>query len=392
MGEFLERALSYILMVVICATIYVSYFHQKKNTIKSNSPQAEFVAHEVKENPSTKNLNQNLNEPLGNCSREPIGTSRSLTKNARIRQSLTAVNGIKKAVVVAVIDTGAEVEHASLSRSIWSNPGESGLDAVGLRKETNGIDDDQNGFIDDVHGWNFVSDNNDLSDHHGHGTHFSGIIKNVSDDGAPPLTQIMILKYVDPLVPNSDNLEKTRRAINYAVMMKAQIINYSGGGSEGSSKEYEEIRKADKSGILFVAAAGNEHSNSDINPYYPADYKLENIISVAAIDPYQNTLNFSNYGTRSVDISAPGERIFSLLPNQQSGCMSGTSQAAAVVSGHAAMLLADGPADMLPMDLKSIIVASAKKSPSLKNKSKSQGFVDLEEASKLINIISDLSK
>lgn len=248
-------------------------------------------------------------------------------------------------IVVAVIDTGIDIKHEDLQGNFWTNPGESGLDENGKDKATNKIDDDKNGFVDDVHGWNFVSNNNILTDNHGHGTHIAGTIgaaagnkKGIS--GISPKVSLMILKYFDPKVPTTDNLKNTISAINYAVKMQANIINYSGGGIEYSKEEHDAVAEAEKKGILFVAAAGNERSNSDKNHYYPADYKLDNIVSVTAYDPAVEVLASSNYGIETVDIAAPGQNVLSTLPGNNYGYMTGTSQATAFVSGAAVLVMA----------------------------------------------------
>lgn len=247
-------------------------------------------------------------------------------------------------IVVAIADTGIDVNHPDLKNNLWKNPGETGLDKNGKDKATNGVDDDGNGYVDDVHGWNFVNNNHDLTDNHGHGTHIAGIIgaeggNNYGVTGVAPKVSLMVLKYFDP---NSagDNLKNTIRAFNYAVQMNAHIINYSGGGLEFSPPEYNAVKRAEQKGILFVAAAGNERTNSDFNKYYPADYPLDNIISVTAINPTLRVLSSSNYGVNTVDIAAPGENIYSTLPNKSFGPMTGTSQATAFVSGVAALLMA----------------------------------------------------
>ena len=250
-----------------------------------------------------------------------------------------------KKIVVAVIDTGLDIQHEDITQNLWKNPGESGKDSKGRNKATNGIDDDNNGYVDDVNGWNFVTNNNSLVDNHGHGTHISGIVGAVGGNGkgisgVSPKVSLMTLKYFDPKSLGSNNLENTVKAIHYAIENGAQIINYSGGGTDFSLKEKEAIVRAQKKGILFVAAAGNERSNSDQNKYYPADYDLDNIISVTAIDPSKNILPSSNYGQITVDIAAPGKQIYSTLPNGKYGPMTGTSQATAFVSGVAALIMA----------------------------------------------------
>ena len=246
-------------------------------------------------------------------------------------------------VVVAVIDTGIDIRHEDLKNNLWVNKGESGFDKKGRDKATNGIDDDRNGFIDDVHGYNFVSDNGNLKDNHGHGCHVSGIIgaeggNGVGVSGVSPKVSIMTLKYYDPHTRGSQNLDNTVRAIHYAVQMKADIINYSGGGLQYSQSEFDAIQLARKKGILFVAAAGNEASNSDVSSYYPANYPLDNVISVTAHQPKAKKVDSSNWGKSTVHLTAPGKHIFSTLPNAKYGSMTGTSQATAFVSGVAALV------------------------------------------------------
>ncbi len=241
-------------------------------------------------------------------------------------------------VVVAVIDTGVDIRHSSLKNSIWTNPGESGKDQYGRDKENNHIDDDGNGFIDDVHGWNFVDNNNDVTDRHGHGTHISGIIKSqfltqLADKRDAADLKLMVLKYYSPEAKEVDNIAFSTAAIRYANKMKASLINYSGGGATKFLSEYQAIQESQKNGILFIAAAGNSKENIDFKKYYPANYDLTNIISVAATDQKGDLVAFSNYGINSVDIAAPGQFIASTLPNNQYGIMSGTSQATAYVTG-----------------------------------------------------------
>lgn len=244
-------------------------------------------------------------------------------KQTDVKKAWSITQGSKN-VVVAVIDTGVDVEQEDLKNNLWINP-----------NPTKG----------DIHGWNFVADNHDLSDNHGHGTHIAGIIgaeggngKGIS--GVSPQVSLMILKYYDPQSRGSDNLKNTIRAIHYAIDNGAHIINYSGGGLEYSAEERAAIERARRRGILFVAAAGNEKSNSDIKKYYPADYDLDNIISVTALNQNQEVLPSSNYGVKTVHIAAPGNNIYSTLPNNRYGHMTGTSQATAFVSGVAALILA----------------------------------------------------
>lgn len=287
-------------------------------------------------------------------------------------------------IVVAVIDTGIDVKHEDLAGNLWRNPGESGKDAQGRDKATNGIDDDNNGYVDDVYGWNFVSNNNKLDDNHGHGTHIAGIIGAEAGNGRgitgiAPEVSLMILKYYDPKVPGTDNLRNTVSAIRYAVKMGANIINYSGGGTEFSKEEHDVIAEAEKKGILFVAAAGNERSNSDQHHYYPADYKLSNIISVTAIDPATQVLASSNYGIETVDIAAPGQNILSCLPGNSYGYMTGTSQATAFVSGAGALVMAHKQS-FKAVDVKKYILATGDAQTQLAGKTKTSRQLNLYKA------------
>jgi hypothetical protein len=255
----------------------------------------------------------------------------------------TSLDRCSQDVVVAVVDTGIDYTHVDLKRNIWVNKGETGRDASGRDKSSNGIDDDGNGFVDDVVGYDFVNNQPLPYDTHGHGTHIAGIIGAESSDGVGvvgvcPNVTIMSLKYYDNSGIGYNNLQNTVRAIQYAVKMGANIINYSGGGADPAPSEKAAIEEAQRKGILFVAAAGNDGHNNDYIPYFPASYGLDNIISVASINPQNKLLPSSNYGPRSVNIAAPGYAIISSLPGSKFGTMSGTSQATAFVTGAAALL------------------------------------------------------
>lgn len=304
-------------------------------------------------------------------------------QNSDASRAWSVSKGSRK-VVVAVIDTGSDLEHEDLKGNYWVNSGETGLDAQGRNKATNGIDDDGNGFVDDVNGWNFVSNNTDLRDNHGHGTHIAGIIGAQAGNkkgiaGISPEVSLMVLKYYDPKVPNTDNLKNTVSAIRYAVKMKANVINYSGGGLEYSQEERDAIEEARKEGILFVAAAGNEKSNSDQHKYYPADYGLSNIISVTAIDPSTQVLPSSNYGTQTVDIAAPGQNILSTLPGSSYGFLTGTSQATAFVTGAAVLVMAHRPTFSVD-DVKKYILATGDSKTSLLAKTRTSRQLNLFKA------------
>ncbi len=286
-------------------------------------------------------------------------------------------------VTVAVIDTGLDVLHPAFSNKLWMNPGEMGLDSRGKQKSDNRIDDDGNGFIDDLHGWNFTENQNRFPDKIGHGTHISGLI--AAEDscsnfrGLAPNSKIMVLKYYEAGQSGKETLDKSIMAMEYAIKMGAQIINYSGGGNLPSDKELEALKRAEEKGIIVIAAAGNEKQQADKAPYYPASYKLKNILSVAAASTDFDLAKFSNYGLENVHIAAPGVDIISTLPGSRYGRLSGTSQATAFVTGVVAILLGREP-DLSPQQIIRRLQASRRYLASLEAKTQFQGLVDVGSA------------
>lgn len=285
----------------------------------------------------------------------------------------TSAKALNENVVVAVIDTGIDTEHKDLKKSIWINTGESGKDLQGRDKSRNGIDDDDNGYTDDVNGWNFVDNNNQVMDSEGHGTHVAGIINTQyaqKKHGKTDL-QIMALKYYSSKVSNQINIINTIKAIHYATRMKAQIVNYSAGGALPEFYELQAIQNARKLGIMMVVAAGNEQEDTDVVRYYPASYRLDNMISVAALQKDGGLTSFSNYGKNTVDIAAPGKLIYSTLPKNRYGFLSGTSQATAFVTGHLAAVIADKKPATYKLAIESLF-KQAVYSPALKGRTKFQ--------------------
>jgi len=209
-------------------------------------------------------------------------------------------------VVIAVVDTGVAYDHPDLSGNIWSNAGETSC--------ADGIDNDGNGYIDDCRGWDFVGNDNDPTDYNGHGTHVAGTIAAAGNNGNGT-TGVMWQAKIMPLrflgINGSGTTADAVSAILYANAKGAHVINNSWGGSGYSQALKDAI---DASNAVVVCAAGNNSSNNDKSPFYPAGFDSANIISVAATDSRDILASFSNYGKRSVDLAAPGSNIYSTIP------------------------------------------------------------------------------
>lgn len=246
-------------------------------------------------------------------------------------------------VVVAVIDSGVDYSHPDLAANMWQNPGEIA---------NNGIDDDGNGYIDDIYGIDSSHGDSDPFDDNEHGTHVAGTIAAVMNNdkgvvGVAPQTKIIACKFLDSF--GGGDTSAAIECLDYLYDLKVNqgvnlvATNNSWGGGGHSQILKDAIERHNQEGILFIAAAGNSSQNIDQFPSYPAGYDNDNIISVAAIDEYDQLAYFSNYGTTNVDIAAPGVGIYSTLPNGRYGSMDGTSMAAPHVTGAVALLAAQFP-------------------------------------------------
>jgi subtilisin family serine protease len=223
--------------------------------------------------------------------------------------------------VVGVIDTGLDITHPDLVSNLWTNPGEI---------PGNGIDDDHNGYVDDVHGYDFALGTGTLTDSGFHGTHVAGTVaasgnNNIGVIGVDFQAHLMTLKVSD----DGSNMLTSAiiAAIQYATMMKTRgvdvvALNASYGGGSPSSVESSAMQAAGNAGIVFCAAAGNNNADNDTTSVYPASYRLNNMIVVAASDQDDNLASFSNYGAATVDLAAPGVNILSCLPVALAGDLS----------------------------------------------------------------------
>jgi subtilisin family serine protease len=278
-------------------------------------------------------------------------------------------------VVVAVIDTGVDYNHPDLTGNLWKNP---------FEIPANNTDDDNNGVIDDVFGANFVNPttSGDPFDDNKHGTHVSGTIGAVTNNGAGVAgtswkVKIMGLKFL--AANGSGTTVGAIRAIEYGIKMEADIMNNSWGGGGFSQALADAIGKANDAGILFVAAAGNNNIDNDVTPFYPAGYNVANVVSVMATDQNDAKANFSHRGATSVDLAAPGVAILSTTPGNTFSTFNGTSMATPHVSGAAALLEAqDSTRDAAA--LKKLLMDTVDVIPALSGTSVTGGRLNLAKA------------
>ena len=271
-------------------------------------------------------------------------------------------------IVVASIDTGVDYNHEDLKDNMWVN----GPEATG----TPGVDDDGNGFIDDIHGYDFRNDDGDPMDDNGHGTHTSGTIGAVGDNGIGVVGVCWKVKIIALKFLNENGIGSAADAIKcieYATMMGARLSNNSWGGGGKSIPLAIAIWK----GPLFIAAAGNDGRDTDVSPHYPSSYRLRNIISVAWTDHNDKKASLSNYGRRSVDLGAPGDNIYSTVPGGYASSQ-GTSMAAPHVAGVAALIM--GVSSLSDLEVKRCILKSVDKLTDLKGKVLTGGRLNAEKA------------
>ncbi|MGF7117269.1 S8 family serine peptidase [Methanobacterium oryzae] len=285
-------------------------------------------------------------------------------------------------VIIAVVDSGIDLLHLDLKGNIWTNEAE--LNGI------SGVDDDGNEYIDDIYGWNFLKDTNNVTDDNGHGTHVAGIIAATGNntEGVTGVTwnaKIMALKFLD--ANGYGYVEDAVNAINYAAKMGAHIINNSWGGSTYSQALKDAI---DACNALVVCAAGNEYSGVDNDKYpnYPSSFTSNNIIAVAAINGDDNIAYFSNYGVNSVDVAAPGSNIYSTVPQSSYGYLSGTSMATPYVSGLAALIKSMRP-DLNVLQVKYTILNNVDFISSLSGKISTSGVINAYKS--LTNIVTDIT-
>ena len=373
-------------------------FNKLKNKIAQSNPNLFSTALAAVDNPELPD------SPVIGSGSDPLFAKQWGMKDIGTEAAWNFNRGNNK-IIVAVIDTGVDYTHEDLLPNLWRNKNEI---------PGNGIDDDKNGYIDDIIGWDFISNDNKPYDlaatsigellnggNPGHGTHCAGNVaaagangKGIS--GVAPKAQIMALRFIGN---EGGTTADAIKAIHYAVDNGATILSNSWGSegedpSEGTENLAlrESVSYAESKNVLFIAAAGNGHqgagynNDTDAKPAYPASYENENIISVAAIDAANNLGSFSNWGVKSVDIGAPGVKVFSTTVGGKysdtviellNATWDGTSMACPHVAGAVALYWSVHP-EKNWKEVKAAILNSAKRIPSLEGKVLSNGKLNVE--------------
>lgn len=288
-------------------------------------------------------------------------------------QNLWDKNIFGAGVVVAVIDSGIDTQHDQLSTQLYTNTHES----------LNGLDDDGNGLIDDIHGFDFTSNSGELEDTTGHGTHVAGIIAanhNTGDiDGVAPEAKLLVYDFFTE--SGEGSIFNAIEAIRLAAQSGAKVINASWGGPSCSRSLNEAIDQLSSQDILFISAAGNEAQNLDLIPSYPAAYEAAAHITVAAMTADELTAGFSNFGN-AVHLAAPGASILSTYPGNSTEFENGTSMAAPFVTGAAALLWSAFP-QASARDIKAALTTAVHAGP---YPVKSRGALDVSAAYESLKI------
>jgi len=276
-------------------------------------------------------------------------------------------------IIVAVSDTGIYAQHEDLGNQVWTNFKEI---------PRNGIDDDGNGFVDDLSGWNFIENNNRPVDQNGHGTHVAGILgaegnNNFGVSGINWKIQIMPLKFLDK--NGSGKTSGGIATILYAADNGARVLNASWGSTADSQALKDAINYAFSKGMLVIAAAGNNSANSDKEPIYPAGTKSDGVISVASSSNDGVLSSFSNFGATSVHLAAPGSNVLSTYINDSFKRLSGTSMATPMVTGVAGLILSVDPS-LSGYELKNALLNSVEHRESYKNLLITQGDLNANKA------------
>lgn len=332
------------------------------------------------------------NEPIEKLSYEQVVSLGASTDPATYSQSsastgvsnawplLTPLSSSADKVVVAIIDTGLDKNHDVFKP--YNANGSGGTGALWVNEvEANGlpgVDDDQNGYVDDVNGWNFINNTNNFFDDDDHGTHVAGIIVGTGQNiFARPLQEskvaVMPLKFLG--ADGGGSTSNAIRAIYYAVNNGARVINNSWGGAGYSRSLLDALTFAYEHRVLVVSAAGNYSSDNDKSPMYPANYSVPSNLSVGSTSRYDSLSSFSNYGATTVHVASPGEYIESTIPGNMTMKMSGTSMATPFVAGMAALAFREAPS-LSGYQIKQIILDTATRNNYLNGRVSTSARID----------------
>mgnify|MGYP001279288521 CR=1 FL=1 len=276
-------------------------------------------------------------------------------------------------VKIAVIDTGVDYGHVDLKDNILIND-------IELNGEE-GIDDDGNGYVDDIYGYDFANDDGDPMDGHGHGTHCAGVIGAAHNEtgiaGVMSNVKILSIKFLSN--SGRGTTEGAIKSIDYAIKRGVHVMSNSWGGGPYNEALLDAVKAADEAGITFVAAAGNSRRNNDSSSAYPANFEVDNVISVGAMDGSGKKASFSNYGAEKVHVFAPGVNIYSTVQGDNYRKMSGTSMACPHVSGIVGLMLSQNMS-ISPIQIRETLINSSVDNYRLNSYSVSKGRVDAKRA------------
>lgn len=307
---------------------------------------------------------------------EPVRVNRMSPLQGKIGCDISAqkaweISTGSKEIIIAIVDSGIDFTHPELAQNIWVNEAE--------KNGTAGVDDDNNGYIDDIHGYDFANNDSSPMDDNGHGTHCAGIIgaahNNQKIMGVLKDVSLVAIKILDKK-GHADTVT-TIKGIEYALKTPAKILSCSWGGSDNSQILKELIAKAADQGVIMVAAAGNSRGrNNDTDPTFPASYNLDNVISIGAHNAQGYYSSFATRGPNSVHIAAPGTNIISTWPGGKFKVASGTSMAAPIAAAAVGLLKYRSP-HLTPLEIRERLMQTGIKERSLKEKVISSARLDL---------------
>lgn len=274
-----------------------------------------------------------------------------------------------RSVRIAVIDTGIDYNHPDLKDQMWTNEAE--------LNGSPGVDDDGNGYVDDIHGYDFANNDSDPRDGHSHGTHCAGTIgashNAIGVAGVMRDVEFVAVKFLTDA--GSGTTEGAIKSIDYATKVGVNLMSNSWGGGGYSAALKEAIERANEAGIIFTAAAGNDGTDNDSRPHFPSNYEVDNVISVAATTSADGLASFSCFGRRTVHIGAPGHKILSTVKDGGYDVYSGTSMATPHVSGVIGLLLSQ-ESGLSPLEVRQRVMQTSDPIASLRGKTLNGGRIN----------------